>query len=111
MMNDQWSVRFGRGSFTVADGTVVSANEWEEQSKAFEGALFSYEHEMAKIGVFGVQGLSGSPADNESGEFLGVNVYFKSLPEALKMVNFHYIMVKSNETSLAALTQDHARLG
>jgi hypothetical protein len=113
-INDMWSARFGRGSFTMADGSVVSANDWEAVSKAFEGALFSYDHEMARIGLFGVQGVSPDGTIvvpvNETAEFWGLNVDFKSLPDWLKMANLHYIMIKSNLASVAA-EQNTTRLG
>jgi len=108
-INDQWSARIGQGSFTAGDGTVISANDWEATSKAFTGGLFTYDHEMARIGLFGVEGYAtASATDNLSAQFWGLNVDVKSLPDWLKMVNFHYIMVKSNVTTSEA---DHTRIG
>lgn len=107
-INDEWMARFGRGGFTLADGSVISSNDYEAVSTAFDGVMATYDHEVAKLTLFGVEGVSATPATNESAEFWGVSADFKSLPSFLKSANLHYMMVKSNITGSE---EDSARLG
>lgn len=113
MISDEVMARIGRGSFTMADGTVVSANDWEQIMKAFDGAMVTYDHEIARISAFGVRGASlqvPPAAGNDNGAFTGLAFDFKSLPEWLKTAHLHYIMVKVDD-AFAAGAEDSSRIG
>ncbi|RME14177.1 MAG: hypothetical protein D6797_09455 [Bdellovibrio sp.] len=96
MASDQLMYRFGRGCFTLADGSVIGCNEWEPNQKAFDGGLITYDAEFVKTSFFGVQGVeinnAGTLPDDDV-FFLGVSFDFKTLPEFLKTANLHYLSV------------------
>ncbi len=108
MVNDESMIRVGRGSYTAADGRVISANSWEQVAKAFEGLMYSHDAEFARAGLFAVRGATGN-GSNDSGNFFGANIDFKNLPEFFKMANLHYIIVKrdaSTYPNLGALSKE-----
>jgi hypothetical protein len=118
MISDELMARAGRGSFTMADGSVVSSNDWEQIQKAFDGGMLTYDHEMARVSLFGVRGANGTAGKNSYGNFFGLSADFKSLPEWLKMANVHYVMVKRdadtynvNGTASALNQENAARYG
>ncbi len=114
MMSDEMMARFGRGSVTMGDGTVISANEWEQIQKAFDGGIFMYDHEMAKISAFGVRGADLSGGNNTAayGNFTGLAFDFKALPEFLKMAHLHYVAVKVDDSAnIGNGEEDTTRLG
>lgn len=112
MLNDAWTLKFGRGGFTMADGSVVSQNDWEATPYAFDGVLANYEHEMFRLGIFGVKAIDGVSAasttgyvapngnDDPEANFFGASMDWKSLPEFLKMANVHVMQVNKDETGL-----------
>jgi hypothetical protein len=111
MINDSWSAKFGRGGFTMADGALISQNDWETTPNAFEGLLVNWEHEMFRLGLFMVRGLDSEPAaeanfpggfvsgtDNDPEiNFYGVSFDWKALPEALKVANVHLLKIQGDE--------------
>lgn len=113
-ISDEMMASFGRGSYTVADGTVVASNEWEQVQKAFDGGIYSYDHEMARISLFGVRGATSANTARNYGNFTGLSVDFKALPEFLKMANLHYISVKRDDgvnIGVALGEEDTSRIG
>lgn len=66
--NDMFSLRAGRGGFTVADGSVVSANADEQIPTTFDGILGSFDFGFMGFNVFGVKGaeLGASTPDRKS---------------------------------------------
>src|SRR5690606_24845281 len=108
-ISDEWSARFGRGSVTMADGTVVSSNDWEQVSKAFDGVMVSYDHEVARLNFFTVRGADSGT--NDYGNFMGLSADFKSLPEFLKTAHLHYIMVKADDGMGPGSAEDTSRIG
>ncbi len=118
MINDAWSAKFGRGGFTLADGSVISQNDWEGVPYSFDGALLNYEHEMVRLNIFGVKAVdnaaafNGSNNDDPEVNFFGFAADWKNLPEVLKMVNFHFTKVSGNELELASIrARDEMRYG
>jgi hypothetical protein len=97
MASDAWMIRFGRGTFTMADGRFVSTNDWEQVQKAFDGGMATYDHEMARMSLFAVQGANFSD-DNAQGNFFGFSADFKSLPAFMKSANLHVVQVKQDDT-------------
>jgi hypothetical protein len=120
MINDQWNAKFGRGGFTMADGSVISQNDWESTPYSFDGALLNYEHEMFRLNLFGVKAAdllpdAGNFTDNDDPEvnFFGFAIDWKSLPEFLKMANLHLVKTSGNRYSAPAEVagQDAMRYG
>lgn len=106
MINDQWNAKFGRGGFTLADGSVISQNDWEETPYSFDGVLLNYEHEMLRLNLYGVKAIDnvdGTVLATNSGNtdpeinFFGFALDWKSLPEFLKMANLHFMKINGNE--------------
>lgn len=112
MMSDDMMLRFGRGSITVADGTVVSANEFQPVHKAFDGVMFSYDHELIRANLFGVTGAS-TGNNNEFARFYGVSLDYKALPHFLNMANLHVVQVRTDKSIAAPTTEgeDAMRFG
>lgn len=114
MASDAWMIRAGRGSFTMADGSVISANDYESVANAFDGVMASYDHEMARISAFGVKGGEVTADDRVMANFWGLSADFKSLPSFLKALNVHYMMVKVDEgdyVGIATPNEDSSRMG
>jgi hypothetical protein len=104
--SDVMTWKFGRVSHTIADGSVVDANTFENVGKAFDGAGLVYELEPVRLTAFGVTGAK-SPVDTDTfGRFFGVSADFKTLPAVLKMANVHYIIVKRDDGSYVDLNGD-----
>lgn len=113
MINDAWSLKFGRGGATIADGSVISQNDWQAQPYAFDGVLANYEHEMFRLNLFGVKAIdnpanAGGAAytaangnDDAEANFYGFAMDWKSLPEFLKMANIHLLQVNKDEMGYA----------
>lgn len=121
-VNDEFNLRFGRGSFTMADGLVISANDWENTPFAFEGILAHYEMEFGRFGAWAAKfaeysrGMSAatptSPAnpptagsgtdvsDPEANAY-GLSFDLKTMPAWLKMVNVHVIKSQKATTPSA----------
>ena len=96
-VSDEATVKAGRITQTLGDGSVVSSNDWEPVAKAFDGAGLIYDLEQVRVGAFGVTGGRGYNADedfaNKIGAFYGLVLDWKTLPSFLKMAHLHYIMV------------------
>lgn len=98
--SDMMSWRIGRGGFTMADGSVVSKNEYEQIPTVFDGVLGSFDLGFMGLNVFGVKGAelgtgdSGLPyqlAYDRESNFYGVSVDLKNMPDMIKMANIHLI--------------------
>lgn len=122
--SDTMSWRFGRGGMTLADGAVVSMNDYEQIPTVFDGVLGSFDLGFMGLNIFGVKGAEigtgeTPPAyqlayDRES-NFYGVSADFKNLPDVLKMANLHLIkeVQDPHRTSATAGTagKDYLRYG
>lgn len=111
MASNELLIRFGRGALAMADGRVIGVNDWGPTPNAFEGVLFTWDKEFARFNAYGVkfaQLLASSDpgpsvSDPEINSY-GLNVDWKTLPEFLKMVNFHAIQVNVDAGMGAANT-------
>lgn len=103
MASDEWLIRFGRGALNMADGRVIGVNDWEATPYSFEGVLFTWDKEFARFNAYGVKfaELTGTSVSDPEINSYGFNVDWKSLPEFLKMVNFHVIQVNVDADSTA----------
>lgn len=113
MLNDSTTLKFGRGTYTMADGSVIASNDYEAYPYTFEGALITHEMELMRVSAWGVKFAeydnSGGTADDPEANAYGLSLDFKTLPEVLKMVNIHVIQNQKDETSGSATTA--AQLG
>lgn len=106
--SDMMSWKFGRGGMTIADGTVVSFNNYEQIPRVFDGVLGSFDFGFATVNVFGVKGAelgAGALTTDAESNFYGVSADFKNLPDALKMANLH--VIQDNQDVLAS-TDGHS---
>lgn len=102
MTSDDMSFKVGRMNYQIADGTLMSINDWENSPYAFEGLLGNYEAEFGKFQLFLFQyreitNGGGHPsvgstasADPEHNAY-GLNFDLKTTPEWLKGLNVHVI--------------------
>lgn len=119
MINDAWSLKFGRGGFTLADGSVISQNDWQATPYSFDGVLVNWEHEFLRLNLFQVKAVDNftnaaviGTTNNDDPEvnFYGLAVDLKNLPEFLKMVNLHFMKITGNRTA-ATTGRDEMRYG
>lgn len=122
MMSDDTTIKFGRGAFTMADGTVIAANDYEPTPYAFDGALVNYEFDLGRLSAWAVKfaEYSGGTQDNvntltgatgtTSGNYAsdpeangyGLSFDLKRMPEWLKLFNAHVILNQKAATPNAA---------
>ncbi len=118
---DNVSFKLGRSAMTIADGAVVSSNDWESTPRVFEGAGAILDYDFGRIGLFGVKAFdenAGLPAAtgtslNQDPErlFYGVSFDAKNLPDALKMANVHVLKIIQDENATANSQIDGLRYG
>lgn len=108
MVNDAWSVKFGRMNYQIGDGTIMGLNDWEATPYAYEGALVNWQAEFGRFQAFGFKyhdskGIAtsltatDSDPDPETNAF-GLNFDLKTMPEWLKVVNAHVIATNGAAT-------------
>ncbi len=92
MSSDDLNFKVGRMNWTVGDGSIVSANDWEKVPYSFEGLLGSWEQEWGKLqlALFKVRNPTGTSASAvPQHNMYGLNFDLKTMPEWLKAVNAH----------------------
>ncbi|MGE0764578.1 MAG: alginate export family protein [Bdellovibrionales bacterium] len=106
MMNDAWTFKVGRGGFTMADGSVMSLNDWQSTPYAFHGGLLNWEKENFRASFYGVKveltGAGTTGNDDPETNFFGVSFDWKALPEFLKMANIGVSKINGDRTSAVA---------
>lgn len=125
MVSDEFTLRFGRGSFTFGDGTVIHGNDWEATPYAFEGALGTYEMEAGRLSAFfvrfaeyssGTAPASGATDQDAEANSVGLTYSHKTLPEFMNRADIHVIkntkaFTSGAGTAAAQLGQDMLRYG
>ena len=102
------TAKWGRSAMmTVADGTVVSTNEWIENPYASENLTFVGDYSFGRVGLIAVKATdSATPSAPYSSDpetvFYGLSFDVKNLPDFLKAVNIHAI--QQNVDQIAAGT-------
>ena len=102
VVSDSTAIRFGRGSFQIADGSVVGTNDWEDHPTSYEGMLFTHDMEFGRGSLFYVRTNDWAAADSifqqdaEAGVW-GLSFDIKSVPDMIKMLNVHILKVHSDE--------------
>lgn len=105
--SDTMSMKLGRASMTVADGKVISSNDYEATPFAFEGAGLIFDQDFGRISLFGVKAVDGlltqtvpsTVATDPEAVYYGVSFDLKNLPDALKMVNIHLLQENTDINS------------
>src|SRR5690606_19755089 len=105
----------GRGALELADGTVVSKNEFEQVPKSFEGVAGMFDFEFGKLSLIGVKGLdtqaAGLSSKDAEANFYGLTFELKNLPEFLKLAHVHYITEVANARTAPAEQTNRNRIG
>lgn len=109
MMNDAWTLKFGRGGLNLADGSVISQNDWEAVPHSYEGLLTNWEHEMMRLNLFVVRAedalTSANGNDDPQTTFFGGAVDVKHLPEFIKTLNVHLLQLNADERTIPGPAQ------
>jgi hypothetical protein len=103
---ENMTAKWGRMALmTVADGTVVSTNEWLQNPYAVDALALMGDYSFARIAFMGVKAadVSAPIATNADPEtvFYGLSFDVKNLPDALKGVNLHAIQQSTDESASA----------
>lgn len=108
-INPNVMMKAGRMSLaTIADGSVLSTNDWLANPYASDGVKFVFDYDFGRIGLMGVKaadsGAAASPltSDGET-NFYGISFDVKNLPEWLKIANLHVIQQNKDVQSTALL--------
>lgn len=111
IMSDDFVLKFGRGGLTMADGSVISTNDWQPIPTSFDGVLGTYDMDLGRISAWVIKfaqyadhsaatalqigGIAATSAGNGSSDpeadAYGISFDLKKMPEWLKMVNVHVI--------------------
>ena len=102
MVSDDFWIKFGRQNYQMGDGFVIGFNEWDAVPYAFDGVLFHYEVEFARIQLFAFKirnylapAVAGGTGSVYSPDFQhnAYGIYFdlKTRPEVFRAVNLHVI--------------------
>jgi hypothetical protein len=92
----------------MADGSVISTNDWQPVPTTFDGVLGSYELDFGRLSAWvikfaqydngmtanaftGTVATSGSRESDPEADAYGLSFDLKRMPEWLKMVNVHVI--------------------
>lgn len=109
MLSETSALKFGRGGFTMADGTVVSQNDWEAIPYSFDGILYTNDMDMMRLSLFMVKAGEGLTVTNGEGDpelnFYGVSLDWKNLPEVLKMAHLHVMQINGDSNTDGVPTQ------
>ena len=116
MISDDFWFKFGRLNYQIGDGFTVGINDWEATPYAFDGALFHYEVEFARIQLFAFRmrnflppvasgGMTTSNAPDNQHNAYGISFELKTLPEILKAANVHVIRDAGDRGDEAPTTQ------
>lgn len=97
MLNDEMSFKVGRFNLEIADGAVISKDDYLQKPTALEGVLFTYDTEFAKFTGMAIKHYDFGGNDDDEGNTYGLSVDVKSVPDALKMVNIHLLQTNVDE--------------
>lgn len=107
---DNVSIKLGRGALDLADGTIVSKNDYEQNPYSFEGIAAMYFHELVNLSIFGVKGMNDDEAvsatvtNDADVNFYAAAADFKVAPEYLK--TFNIMALQSKATGIGADLND-----
>lgn len=110
--NDNITGKFGRMGMTIADGTVVSQNDWLDTPFVFEGAGVLFDYDFGRISLLGVKAgdnvtdtqIKQPGATDPELVYYGVSFDVKNLPDFLKMANVHVLQENRDEYQTTSTT-------
>lgn len=118
MLSDEFTLKVGRGALTLADGSVISVNDWEQDPYTFEGVLGTYEMEAGRISAWFVRfaelaGVGAATDQDPEANSVALAYSHKILPEFLKAADIH--VMKNTKSALgntdATAGKDDLRYG
>jgi hypothetical protein len=115
LVTDSFLLRFGRGSFTLGDGSVIATNDYQDFPYSFDGVLGTYEWEFMRLSAWAVKfasyssdftgkvnplqaNVAGTTDSDPGASAYGLAVDWKMLPAWLKMANLHLIKNQKDQT-------------
>jgi hypothetical protein len=116
LVTDSFLLRFGRGSFTLGDGSVIATNDYQDFPYSFDGVLGTYEWEFMRLSAWAVKfaayssdftgrvnpqqvfNAAGTTDSDPGASAYGLAVDWKMLPAWLKMANLHLIKNQKDQT-------------
>lgn len=112
MVNDSVSLKGGRMTYQIADGSVIGINDWQQTPYSFDGGVVSYEMEHVKVDAIGFrlaewdQTITGGDRTNQDPEnnLFGLSIDIKTMPEWLKMINLHVLQNNAGDVRAIAGT-------
>ncbi len=119
LMSDTTKLRVGRGVYTVADGTIVAENLFEDLPYSFDGAIYTNEMDWARMDVFFARVADfrgqtftagnlnfGNQARGDQGNVFGANFDLKILPDMFNLANVHVMQIKRDAIAGAPGSMD-----
>lgn len=102
---DSLSFMVGRSGWTMADGRVISRNDYETNPTSFSNATVSWDSDFLKISLTGVKAADSELIAQNDPEnvFYVLSGDFKNLPDFLKMANVHLIQHKKDTYDAAPI--------
>jgi hypothetical protein len=116
-LSEQGALQFGRGSFELNNGELVSKNgDGGVTPISFDGILYTHDVDAVRIGVFGVRAVDDgfnyaehsyeTSAQRGEAHFFGATFEVKTLPEFLNKLNLHYVGAKANDNTDSGITKN-----
>ncbi len=97
--------QFGRIGFPIADGTVMSGNEWEQIPISQDGFVANWEVNFGRFQFFTIKTNEYGPgyiSHDAERNLYGISLDIKTLPEWIKVLNAHFIQIVKDETGTGA---------
>jgi len=96
MVSEDIKLKFGRQNYQIADGTLISINDWQANPTAFEGVLGNYEAEFGKVQAFAfkfreLNATQTQTTSDAERNVYGLNFDLKTMPELVKALNVHVL--------------------
>ena len=118
LLSDTTKIRVGRGVYTLADGTIVSENFFEDLPFSFDGIIYTHEMDWARLDAFfarlendGANSVAAAADNRTHADTIGLNLDLKFLPDAFSMANVHVLQVNKDATTHAPADIDYLRYG
>ncbi len=109
-VSDELMLRLGRAPYQIADGSVISMNDYEIYPYAMDGVFLSYNTESLAVDLWGAYlppiQIGQNELDDQYEGMVGLSVDVRSLPEEFKMANLYGMYVLSDNEE-----NEHIRLG
>ena len=97
--------QFGRIGLELADGTVMSENDWEQTPTSQDGLVINWEVNFGRFEFFTIKTNEYGPgfiSHDAERNLYGISLDIRTLPEWIKILNAHFIQVVKDETGTGA---------